>query len=79
MLRAQVEAEKVRRDIAFRELTTELRLESQRLSEENRLVKEASRLKSQILSNISHELRTPLHAIVRFTELARSDPVIWSA
>ena len=72
MLRAQTDAETAARDIAFRELTTELRLEAQRLGEENRQISETSRLKSQFLANMSHELRTPLTAIIGISDLLRS-------
>jgi signal transduction histidine kinase len=75
MLRAQAEAEALARDIAFRELTAELRLESQRLGEENRQLIEAGRFKSQFLANMSHELRTPLNAIIGFSELLLSGAV----
>jgi signal transduction histidine kinase len=75
MLRTQVQAEASARDIAFRELTTELRLESQRLGEENRQLSETGRLKSQFLANMSHELRTPLNAIIGFSELLLSSGV----
>jgi signal transduction histidine kinase len=72
MVRAEVDAETAARDIAFREMTTELRLESQRLGEENRLMVEASRLKNLFLANMSHELRTPLNAIMGFSEILRT-------
>ena len=75
MLRVQADAEAAKRDIAFRELTTELRLKGQRLGEENRQLSETSRLKSQFLANMSHELRTPLNAIIGFTDLIRSGVV----
>jgi signal transduction histidine kinase len=58
--------------MAFRETTTELQLESQRLGEENRLMIEASRLKNRFLANMSHELRTPLNAIIGFSEILRA-------
>ena len=69
MLRSQVDAETASRDLAFRALTAELRLEAQRLSEQNRQMAETARLKSQFLASMSHELRTPLNAIMGFTHL----------
>ena len=39
------------------------------LAEENRRMREASRLKSEFLANMSHELRSPLNAIIGFTSL----------
>ena len=50
-------------------LETELLQMNYELEDQNRLVQQASRLKSQFLANMSHELRTPLHAIIGFAEL----------
>ena len=74
-LRAQTEAESAVQESAFRELTVERRLEAQSLSEENRQIQEAGRLKSQFLANMSHELRTPLNAVIGLGELLESGAV----
>ncbi len=74
-LRVQADAEVAARDIAFRELTTSLRLESARLRNENRDIAETSRLKGLFLANMSHELRTPLNAIIGFSYLLREGVV----
>ncbi len=71
MLEAQHHAEAAAHELAFRELTAKLKLESKQLGEENRQMKETSRLKSQFLTNMSHELRTPLHAVIGFSEVLR--------
>ena len=39
------------------------------LAEANEQVKEASRAKTEFLTNVSHELRTPLNAIIGFSEI----------
>ena len=75
VLRAHEDAETAARDIAFREQATKLRLESQRLSAENRQIQEAGRLKRQFISSMSHEMRTPLNAVLGFAELLKSGSI----
>lgn len=48
---------------------TERRQREEELKERTREAQEASRLKSQLLSNVSHELRTPLNSIIGYTHL----------
>ena len=64
--------------VAFIDHTHDIEREAA-LNQALRQAREASRAKSQFLSNVSHELRTPLHAIVGFgqliaSNLARGDP-----
>jgi PAS domain S-box-containing protein len=54
------------RDITERKLNEQLR--HAELQEQNRRIREATRLKSEFLANMSHELRTPLNGIIGFSE-----------
>src|ERR1051325_2386275 len=47
----------------------ELRRMAAALSEANRRIQDAARLKSQFLANMSHELRTPMNSIIGFSEI----------
>jgi PAS domain S-box-containing protein len=49
-------------------------VERGRLWQQNSLVEELDRLKSEFVSNISHEFRTPLASIIGFSETIVSDP-----
>jgi signal transduction histidine kinase len=75
VLRAHADAENAAHDSEFLEQTTRLRLESQRLSEENRQIQEAGRLKRQFISSMSHEMRTPLNAVIGFADLLKSGSI----
>jgi len=69
VLRAQLDVETAAQDIAFREMSAQLRQQAQRLGEENRQLVETYRLKMQFIASMSHELRTPLNSILGFSEL----------
>jgi PAS domain S-box-containing protein len=53
----------------LKRMEDQLRGRNRQLEEQNRLVLEADRAKSQFLANMSHELRTPLNSIIGFAEL----------
>ncbi|WDT76279.1 MAG: ATP-binding protein [Candidatus Manganitrophus sp.] len=58
------------RDIADRKRSEEeMRLLIEELKEKTFRAEEASRFKSQLLSNVSHELRTPINAVIGYTSL----------
>lgn len=54
---------------SLKRMEDQLRGRNRQLEEQNRLVREADRAKSQFLANMSHELRTPLNSIIGFAEL----------
>ena len=56
--------------ILEREARAEAEAAQQRLAEQNELLREADRLKDEVIALVSQDLRTPLTSIVGYTELA---------
>jgi len=55
--------------LRVRQLEAQERAKAHELSEANRRIQEADKLKSQFLANMSHELRTPMNSIIGFSEI----------
>ena len=60
-------------------LEDELCVKHEELEEKLRRAEDASRMKSELLSNVSHELRTPLNSVIGFAELLHDGKVASAA
>jgi len=55
----------------LREMSQRLESANVQLEEHNRLLRDASQMKSDFLASMSHELRTPLNAIIGFSDVLK--------